>query len=517
MDFLDKFSIKTRLIGSFALLLLLLATIVSLGAYNSTQSRAAVQKIIHYDFAKFEMASAIDSLTKTNARNTLEMFLVDSNERAPLRQKMSETRRLLDEIFTQLEPMLYHAEGKSLFQDMKAKRGEYVRAFTQAVDALDTDPELAQRILQGEVLPAIDKLAEPVTKMKNLQEQLAGNAANAVDASLNAQTWISLVLGGAAVIVSLIVSWALTRAIMLPLQKAVEVAATIGKGDLTMRIQPTGNHELTRLLESLQEMQAHLASVLGNIQENTVQVASASSQIAAANLDLSARTEAQAGSLEETAASMEQITATVQQNRQVTQTASQLSSSASHDAQIVGKRVEDVVQMIGELHTSSNKIRDIISVIDSIAFQTNILALNAAVEAARAGEQGRGFAVVASEVRALAQRSAQAAQEIKVIIQDNTQKMESGSDLAQKAGESVKSVVSSIERVNATVSEVAMSTREQSEGVNQIGQAIVQLDQATQQNAALVEETSAATTNLNDQVQSLKQQISRFRISAVAA
>jgi len=196
----------------------------------------------------------------------------------------------------------------------------------------------------------------------------------------------------------------------------------------------------------------------------------------------------------------------------MTQTANQLSATAAKHAKDVGERVQEVVGMIRDLHESSQRIRDITSVIDGIAFQTNILALNAAVEAARAGEQGRGFAVVAAEVRSLAKRSAEAAQEIKT-IQTNTEKMDAGTELAEKAGTAVQEVVTSIERVNATAADVAVASREQSDGIDQISQAVMQLDQATQQNAALVEETSAATSNLDDQVQSLKQQISRFRLA----
>jgi methyl-accepting chemotaxis protein len=279
-----------------------------------------------------------------------------------------------------------------------------------------------------------------------------------------------------------------------------------------MHIEAEGNNELTRLLESMQTMQSHLSGVLTRIQQSTAQVASASSQIAAANLDLSSRTEAQASALEETAASMEEMTASVQQNEQITRSAKDMSQRAAAEAQDVGRLVQEVVAMIQDLHGSSQRMNDIIGVIDGIAFQTNILALNAAVEAARAGEQGRGFAVVAAEVRALAQRSAQAAREIKGILQTNVEKMSQGSELAEKAGGAVVSVVTAIDRVNTTVAEVAMATKEQSEGIDQIGQSVVQLDQATQQNAALVEETSAATSNLDDQVQTLQQQIQGFQI-----
>ncbi len=514
MQWFDRFSIKSRLVASFALLLVLLGTVVALGWVNSANSQSAVHRIVNEDMVKFEIVAEINSLAGTNARNTLQLFIVDPQERPAIRERMTQTRQTLDKLFEKLGPMIYAPEGKALFEDMKSKRQTYAAAFAKASDTLNTDPELAEQQLRNEVLPAINALGEPIAKLKEFQLTLANKSAATLVQSLRTQTVIGLTIGIAATLIVVVVAIALVRSIMRPLQHAMEVAATVGHGDLTMQVHATGNHELTRLLESLRDMQGQLSSSLANIQDSTVQVASASSQIAAANLDLSARTESQASSLEETAASMEQMTASVQQNQKVTQTANELSTTASREAHTVGQRVQEVVAMIADLHSSSARIRDIIGVIDSIAFQTNILALNAAVEAARAGEQGRGFAVVASEVRALAQRSAQAAQEIKTIIQDNTTKMEAGSELAAKAGEAVKLVVSSIERVNVTVSEVAVSTREQSEGINQIGQAVVQLDEATQQNAALVEETSAATTNLDEQVQSLKQQIGRFRMAA---
>ena len=264
-------------------------------------------------------------------------------------------------------------------------------------------------------------------------------------------------------------------------------------------------------------MKQFLAQFILQIQDSAAQVANASSEIAAANIDLSSRTQNQATSLEETAAAMEEMTSTVHSNAQITQSANHLTAEVSVSAGKVGGLVANVVTTMEEINSSSKRIQDIIGVIDSIAFQTNILALNAAVEAARAGEQGRGFAVVATEVRSLAQRSAGAAQEIKAIIQDNVGKISNGNDLASQAGNAVATVVESIQKVNISMSEVALATREQSEGIAQVGQAVAQIDQATQQNAALVEETAAASSNLNDQVQALKTAINFFKIGSLVA
>ena len=427
--------------------------------------------------------------------------MIEPSARPAVRARMGTLRKQLDELFQRLEPMLQSNEGRALFVEMRTRRLAYVAAFTAAADMLESDAAAANQLLTQKVLPAIDALAQPITQLKALQLKIANASGSRLEAQMQRQNQINLAIGAVAVILVVVLAGSLVRAIMQPLEHAMKVAATVGQGDLTLPIRTDGDHEFTRLLESLKAMQSHLSATLMRVQENTTEVASASSQIAAANLDLSARTEAQASSLEQTAASMEQITASVQSNQQMTQTANQLSATAAKHAKDVGERVQEVVGMIRDLHESSQRIRDITSVIDGIAFQTNILALNAAVEAARAGEQGRGFAVVAAEVRSLA------------IIQTNTEKMDAGTELAEKAGTAVQEVVTSIERVNATAADVAVASREQSDGIDQISQAVMQLDQATQQNAALVEETSAATSNLDDQVQSLKQQISRFRLA----
>ncbi len=292
---------------------------------------------------------------------------------------------------------------------------------------------------------------------------------------------------------------------------AAELARRIADGDLRTEVQlMPGDQE--SLLHAIASMREGVADIVRRVRDSSESVATASSEIAQGNLDLSQRTENQASALQQTAASMEQLSSTVQHNADGARTASQLAQASSEVAVSGGALVNDVVETMRGIHESSRKIADIIGVIDSIAFQTNILALNAAVEAARAGEQGRGFAVVASEVRALAQRSANAAREIKSLINDSVDRVAQGSDLVGRAGSTMSEVVNSIQRVNDIVAEISSASSEQSRGVGQIGQAITQMDHATQQNAALVEQSAAAAESLKLQARQLVQAVETFRL-----
>ncbi|HDF2342737.1 TPA: Tar ligand binding domain-containing protein [Morganella morganii] len=306
----------------------------------------------------------------------------------------------------------------------------------------------------------------------------------------------------------------LKRILITPLNNVLDNIRHIAGGDLTRTIDMTGCDEVNKLADTLRYMQSELAGTVSNVRDGVNAIYNGASEIAAGNNDLSSRTEQQAASLEETAASMEELTATVRQNADNARQASHLALTASETAERGGKVVDDVVDTMRGIGDSSKKIADIISVIDGIAFQTNILALNAAVEAARAGEQGRGFAVVAGEVRNLAQRSAQAAREIKTLIEDSVGRVDSGAVLVERAGETMNEIVSAVTRVTDIMSEIASASDEQSRGIDQIGVAVTEMDKVTQQNAALVEQSAAAAASLEDQAGKLTQAVSVFHIQA---
>ncbi|MET0981516.1 MAG: methyl-accepting chemotaxis protein [Telluria sp.] len=308
----------------------------------------------------------------------------------------------------------------------------------------------------------------------------------------------------------------LSRSIASPLSRAVTLARTVAAGDLTTVIEVRGHDETAHLLGALRDMNASLGKVVGEVDAGIHAIASASRQIASGNHDLSARTEQQAASLEETASSMEQLTGAVQQNAEHARHANRLSASAAEVAVRGGDVVRQVVHTMESINDSSRKIVDIIGVIDSIAFQTNILALNAAVEAARAGEQGRGFAVVAGEVRTLAQRSAAAAKEIKGLIGDSVNRVETGSVLVRSAGTTMEEIVSSVRQVNRIIADIAAASEEQEAGIGQINQAIAEMDGVTQKNAALVEEAAASAEAMRLQANRLAEVVSVFKVAAVA-
>lgn len=332
------------------------------------------------------------------------------------------------------------------------------------------------------------------------------------NASYSQAMWI--LVGVMIVVLAVIfaVWFGIKASLVAPMNRLIDSIRHIAGGVLVKPIEVDGSNEMGQLAESLRHMQGELMRTVGDVRNGANAIYSGASEIATGNNDLSSRTEQQAASLEETAASMEQLTATVKQNAENARQASHLALSASETAQRGGKVVDNVVQTMRDISTSSQKIADIISVIDGIAFQTNILALNAAVEAARAGEQGRGFAVVAGEVRNLAQRSAQAAREIKSLIEDSVGKVDVGSTLVESAGETMAEIVSAVTRVTDIMGEIASASDEQSRGIDQVGLAVAEMDRVTQQNAALVEESAAAAAALEEQASRLTEAVAVFRI-----
>ena len=343
-------------------------------------------------------------------------------------------------------------------------------------------------------------------------DRLYQEAVDDNNSSYSMAMWI-LVGVLALVAAAIILVWfGIRRTLIVPLNRLIGSIKHIANGDLARSIDVNGTNEMGQLAASLKHMQGELVRTVGNVRQGANAIYSGASEISAGNNDLSSRTEQQSASLEETAASMEQLTATVKQNAENARQASHLALSASETAQRGGKVVANVVQTMHEIAGSSQKIADITSVIDGIAFQTNILALNAAVEAARAGEQGRGFAVVAGEVRNLAQRSAQAAKEIKGLIEDSVNRVDIGSTLVESAGETMGDIVSAVTRVTDIMGEIASASDEQSRGIDQVGQAVSEMDRVTQQNAALVEESASAAAALEEQASMLTQAVSVFRI-----
>jgi len=380
--------------------------------------------------------------------------------------------------------------------------------------AADGDGAVTMAHVLSKVVPAAAAYIAGIDEFAQLQRQ-RGEQALATAASARSQ--IALFGAIAALVVIALgmgVAAVLVRSIRAPLQRAVSVSAAIAAGDLTQRIDSQRRDEFGELMRGLQQMNDSLSSVVGRVRSSTDSIATASTEIASGNHDLSTRTEQTASSLQQTAASMHQLTDTVKQNADAAQQANQLANSASDAATRGGDVVGQVVQRMQAITAASKKIADIIGVIDGIAFQTNILALNAAVEAARAGEQGRGFAVVAGEVRSLAQRSAQAAKEIKGLIGSSSQEIDAGAKLVHSAGAAMGDIVNAVQRVTDIMNEIMAATHEQSAGITQINQAVHQLDQMTQQNAALVEEAAAAASSMKEQARDMSETVGVFRLAA---
>ncbi len=401
----------------------------------------------------------------------------------------------------------------ALFKEIGVQRQAYISARNKVVE-LKKEGKIdeANTALDKEFIPASVIYVKKIEEMLAMQRKQIDDTSTDIQQTYQTSRILLIVLSVIAALLSVLCAWLMTISITRPLARATAVAEKMAQGDLSETLEIKLNDEIGKMMHAINGINTGLSSVIGDVRHGTETINVAAAEIASGNADLSSRTESQASSLEETASSMEELTSTVRQNADNARQANQLVISASGVAVKGGEVVGQVVETMGSIKESSRKIVDIISVIDGIAFQTNILALNAAVEAARAGEQGRGFAVVATEVRNLAQRSASAAKEIKHLIDDSVGKVEHGSKLVDTAGQTMTDIVSSVQHVADIMSEITAASQEQSAGIEQVNLAVTQMDEMTQQNAALVEEAAAAAESMREQSSKLSELVSQFQI-----
>ena len=517
MRFLNL-NIANRLRLGFGLLLVFIAVLACVGVRSLNQLHSGTTDLADGVWPRVRQANiALDNLRGSMARIGQLVAVDDAAARAHATERLNTNIAAMDKALQDLEPLLVAPTGKAILATSKEQRKTYV-ALVEQVQALvkDGKADEARTLAFGKTYDTLQVFAESLRKQVEFQETRFESTSKDADGVY--ATALRVIGGVAAVAVLLAIAAAvvITRSVVRPLNRAVDVARTVAAGDLTSRIEVQGKDEAAQMMQALKDMNVSLSTLVLDVRTGSIEIATAAREIATGNLELSSRTEQQAGALEETASSMEEMTSTVRQNAENAQQANQLAASASGVARRGGQVVARVVETMGDIDQASRKIVEIISVIDGIAFQTNILALNAAVEAARAGEQGRGFAVVAGEVRTLAQRSAAAAKEIKQLIDDSVAKVSVGSQLVSDAGATMDEVVTSVQRVTDIVAEISSASREQEGGIVQINHAITEMDSVTQQNAALVEEAAGAAGSLQEQADRLAQMAAVFKVEMPA-
>ncbi len=513
-------TIKARLIFSYVVLALALIVVSAMAIADLAASQHNFEHQVNVVEKEVDLLTNLFDAVNARAVAARNIVLLDSSSEIAAETKNIEVAfARINSSMQTLKSMLAAGGSETAgllrkVEEIERIEGRYAVVATEIVKkALAGDRDGASKSIAADCRPLLIALVAAVELAKKEIHDISDRdvaASMAQSQNLRLQMFGAIAL---ALAVATALAVVMTRKITRPLLRAVNIAETVAAGDLSSHIDVSSRDETGQLFRALQTMQDSLVTVVARVRNGSETVSSASTEIAEGNQDLSTRTEQQASALQQTAASMEQLNSAVQQNADNARQANQLAQSASTVAMQGGEVVGQVVETMKGINESSRKIADIISVIDGIAFQTNILALNAAVEAARAGEQGRGFAVVASEVRSLAGRSAEAAKEIKQLINASVERVEQGSSLVDKAGVTMTEVVASIRRVTDLMGEISAASSEQSTGVSQVGDAITQMDHTTQQNAALVEEMAAAASSLRSQAGDLVQTVAIFKLA----
>ncbi|MFL6710949.1 MAG: methyl-accepting chemotaxis protein [Massilia sp.] len=516
---MKNLNIGVRLSLGFAVVLVLLVAVSVFASLRMHSASIMTDDLVRDQVRNERLIDEWQQVVEVNAaRSTAAYLAVEAADQASVEGQMKSSSARATEIQEKLKQVLDQPAEKARLEEVLSTRASYTAARAAVFKEKNAgNAEAAKQIYSSEMVVKRTAYLAALAKMATAQRAEVDATAAAIRTQYESARTMLTTVSVIAVLLGIVFAFRITRAITVPLREAVRVAETVSSGDLTSVISVDSADETGKLMGALKMMNDSLVRIVGEVRQGTETIGTASSEIAVGNMDLSARTEQQASALEETASSMEELTSTVKFNADNARQANQLAITASEVASRGGAVVYEVVSTMGSINDSARKIVDIISVIDGIAFQTNILALNAAVEAARAGEQGRGFAVVASEVRNLAQRSAAAAKEIKTLIGDSVEKVDAGSRLVDQAGKTMDEVVASITRVTDIMNEITTASDEQREGIEQVNMAITQMDSVTQQNAALVEEAAAAAASMQEQAARLTEVVGVFKLDMQAA